>query len=106
MADTFDLKAEGFEYSDLKQGKVPKITDVMVITTIRFQPIDCVDNNPYQLAKHNGVLIFGRVYTNDLSRVRKSRVFHDPTADDNPRPLTRDQAFAAFRQVSICDYGP
>ncbi|KAJ5142801.1 uncharacterized protein N7515_001588 [Penicillium bovifimosum] len=29
MADTFGLKPEGLEYSDLKEGKIPKITDVM-----------------------------------------------------------------------------
>ncbi|KAJ5124770.1 uncharacterized protein N7515_008595 [Penicillium bovifimosum] len=106
VSDAIRLKPEGLEYSDLQQGPVPKITDVMVITKILFQLIDCVDNDPYQLAKHNGLLISGRVYTNDPSRVRKSCAFHDPTAKDNPQPLTQHQVFTAFRQANMCDYGP
>ncbi|KAJ5124804.1 Transcription-silencing protein Clr2 [Penicillium bovifimosum] len=108
VSDTIRLKPEGFEYPDLEEGPVPKITDVMVITNILFQLIDCVDNDPLLLAEHRGVLISGRVYTTDPSRVRKSYscLFHDPTADENPRPLTPNEVFTAFRQPSMYHYGP
>ncbi|KAJ5124880.1 Transcription-silencing protein Clr2 [Penicillium bovifimosum] len=106
IGDTIRLRPEGFEYSDLQQGKVPKITDVMVITKIHFHLIDCIDDDPEQLAKHYAVHLSGRGYTNDPSRVRNSRIFHDPTAGDNPQPLTPDQALTAFYQLSIRDYGP
>ncbi|KAJ5142681.1 Transcription-silencing protein Clr2 [Penicillium bovifimosum] len=106
VGDTIRLKPEGFQHSDLKSGKIPKITDVMVITKISLRLIECIDDDPEQLAKHYAVLLSGLVYTNDPSRVRKSRTFPDPTGDDNPKPLTPNQAITAFRQVSICDYGP
>jgi hypothetical protein len=106
VSDTIRLKPEGFQYDDLKSGKAPKVTDVMVIEKISLRMMNCIDDDPEQLATYFTALISGQVYTTDPKRVRNSRVFPDPTADENPTPLTTDEATATFRQVSMCDYGP
>ncbi|KAJ5572234.1 hypothetical protein N7535_005894 [Penicillium sp. DV-2018c] len=106
VSDTIRLKPEGFQYDDLRANNPAKITEVMVIEKISLRMIDIVHDDPEQLAKHYVPLISGRVYTTDPRRVSKSRVFPDPTANENPTPLTTEEATAAFRQVSMCDYGP
>jgi hypothetical protein len=104
--DTIRLRPRDYHYNQHKAvGGFSKVTDVMVIENISVNFTDCIDDpKSEQLAKHYTALITGKIFTTSPDR----GIYNGPFAftETDPKPLSKEEATAIFRQVGMSDYGP
>ena len=100
VGDAVRLKAEGYS---VDYGARSRVTDIMVIESIRIKLTNCVDDaRSDQLAAKYAVRIQGSVYTTSLGRALGTAA-RDKRAP--PKPMSHDEVVSAFQYVGMGAFG-
>ncbi|KAJ9348937.1 hypothetical protein DTO282F9_1349 [Paecilomyces variotii] len=97
VGDVVRLKPRGYSLDN----PVGEVTDVLVITDIRMDLNNCIDDpkSPLLCEKHT-VRLDGRIYT-----LSPERAYRPPGETSPPKPLSEEEIVQVFKDVGMAGWG-